>query len=515
VSFPPPAPSDLSSGRWKTVITIIVLVVAGKGLAFVREAFVASQLGASSSSDGYYLALAMPTVIYSLGALPFSMWVTARLAALRGLGALMQAGSFYTRVLVLVLGLGGVVGLTLLGAADALVRLYAPGLDGARLVQAVTLTRVGALAIPALGIQAVCNGRLFADGRFLPVYVWLVISGFVGLVVVASATPHYGPVGAVWAFVAASWCSILGPVMLARPRLSAPASGPDLVWADDLGATVVYRALVMQLYFQASLLLVYGFGSSLPVGELSAALFGSKIQTAVYESLAVTAGVLVYPRISHLLQIRDHLAVRKTMMQALNWLLPATAGVVVLLITCRREIVGLIYERNAFDDRAARLVAAAVLGYAPGIVGLTLVEIFNRTMVLRGRLAGYVAVFSIALILNWISYHFLVPALGVQGLTLSSSVGVLTAGAGLVIYATRRLASMDNRQLLLLVGRTTTAAGLTLAMLTAVHATLTARSSALAQVLTVAGSALVAGVILNLALFVLGHRWQVVVDAKG
>ena len=503
------ATSDLSGGRWRTVVTIVLLVVTGKGLAFIREAFVASQLGASSLSDGYYLALAMPTVIYSLGALPFSMWVTARLAALKGSGASEEVATFYTRVFVLVVGLSIAVGLAVIATADTLVRLYAPGLDGERLAQAVTLTRIGAVAIPALGAQAVCNGRLFAQGRFLPVYVWLVVGSLVGLGVVVWLTPHYRATGAVWAFVAAAWASIMGPLVLARAPASSTREGASLIWVDDLGVSVVYRALVMQIYFQASLLLIYGFGSTLPVGELSAALFGSKIQTAVYETIVVTAGVLVFPRIAHLLQVLDHVAVRTTMLRALSWLLPATAGLVVLLITCRREIVALIYERNAFDDRAVDVVSSALLGYAPGIVGLTLVEIFHRTMVLRGRLGGYLIVFSGALTLNWQCCHFLSSRFGVAGLTLSSSLGVLFAGIGLIIYASHRLESMDIRQISLLLLRTTAAAGLTFIVLTTLHAGLIKHSSFWGQIITVLGSAVVAATILTLALLVFGHRWHV------
>lgn len=510
-----PGSPDPFSGRWKTVITVVALVVAGKGLSFLREAFVASALGASSSSDGYYLALAIPTVVYSLGALPFSMWVTARLAALKGLGEWAQAASLYTRVLITVFGLGVIVALVLVGTSGVFVRLYAPGLADARLAQAVALTRIGALAIPALGAQAVCNGRLFADGRVLPVYVWLVISGLLGLGVVVWFTPSLGAAGAVWGFVAAGWSSILGPIVLARPTAWLPSKGRGLAWVDDLGPAVVYRALVMQLYFQVSLMLVYGFGSTLPAGELSAALFGSKIQTAVYETLAVTAGVLVYPRIAHLLQLMDQVAVKRTMIQALNWLLPATAGMVVLLITCRREIVGLVYERNAFDDRAARLVASGLLGYAPGIVGLTLVEIFHRAMVLRGRLSGYVVVFSCALLVNWVCYHFSVRALGVLGLTLSSSAGVLAAGIGLVVYASRRLESVDSGHLLLLMLRTATSAGLMLAALMALRATVSIRGTSLGQILTVLGSAVAGAAILSVALLALGHRWHAPARAKG
>src|SRR5262249_26335733 len=91
------ADGRLSGYQARTILTMMLLVVVGKGLAFLREAFVASFLGASAATDGYYLALAMPTLIYSLAAIPYAMWVTARLAALREAGAHPQAASFYAR----------------------------------------------------------------------------------------------------------------------------------------------------------------------------------------------------------------------------------------------------------------------------------------------------------------------------------------------------------------------------------------------------------------------------------
>jgi putative peptidoglycan lipid II flippase len=501
-----------SGGRFSgyqahTIIAMTLFVVGGKGLAFLREAFVASALGASAASDGYYLALAMPTLIYSLVALPFSMWVTARLAALRGAHAFPQAASFYARSLLLTVVVGTLLALGLAGTAGVVVPLFAPGLEGSRLTQAILLSRVGALALPALGMQAVCNGRLFADGRFLTVYVWLVISGVAGVGVVALGTPHYGAAAAVWAFVIAAWVSIAGPI-LARHSGSDHPDVKDLEWADDLGVSMVYRAVVVQIYLQASALLVYGFGSLLPPGELSASLFGSKVQNAIYETLAVTSGVLVYPRIAHLLQTGDYAGVRKTIMQALNWLLPVTAGLVVLLISCRSEIVALVYQRRAFDAQATRLVASALLGYAPGIVGLTLVEIFNRSMVLRGRLAGYSLVFGAALGVTWACNHFLVPIWGVLGLTLSSSAGVLAAGIGLVVYASRRLEAAKDRQMPLLVLRTAAAAVVTFGVLEALRSVIGVGASSLGRLVTVGTSGVAVAAILAASLLALGYRWQ-------
>lgn len=505
--------SGFGTGRFssyapRTIIAITIMVVLGKGLAFIREAFVASALGTSAATDGYYLALAMPTVIYSILAIPYAMWVTARLSALRGAHALQQARSFYSRALVITVTAGAVMALGLALTAGVVVPLFAPGLEGARLAQAIFLSRIGAIAIPALGLQAVCNGRLFADGRFLFVYIWLVISGVAGLGVVVLGAAQYGAAAAVWAFVIAWWSSLIGPLMVAPHSTGDHPGTEGLELAEDLGISVVYRALIVQVYLQASALLVYGFGSMLPPGELSASLFGNKVQNAVYETLAVTSGVLVFPRIAHLLQGGDYAGVRKTIMQALNWLLPVTAGLVVLLITCRREIVAIVYERHAFDARATSLVAAALLGYAPGIVGLTLVEIFNRSMVLRGRLGGYALVFGTALLVTWASNHFLVPRWGVLGLTFSSSAGVLAAGIGLVWYASRRLEAETDRQMPLLVIRTAAAAAVTFVALEALRRVLVVGASSLGRVVSVGASGLAVAAFLCLSLLVLGHRWQ-------
>src|SRR5207249_1194351 len=124
-------------------------------------------------------------------------------------------------------------------------------------------------------------------------------------------------------------------------------------------------------------------------------------------------------------------------------------------------------------------------------------------------------IFGTGLVLNWLGCHFLVPELGVPGLTLSSSVGVLAAGAGLVIYASRRIESLNTRPMVLLVARTTAAAVLTLVILTALHSTVSVRTSVIGQLATVVTTAVAAGAILIIALLLLGQRWQVPAPVKG
>jgi len=74
---------------------------------------------------------------------------------------------------------------------------------------------------------------------------------------------------------------------------------------------------------------------------------------------------------------------------------------------------------------------------------------------------------------------------------------------------------MDTKQISLLVIRTVAAAGLTLAILLALHPTAITSPSALGRIVTVALTGVAGATILSVALLALGHRWHAATPAKG
>src|SRR5207247_10730519 len=105
-----------------------------------------------------------------------------------------------------------------------ILRVDAPGLEGGRLDEAAALARLGAVALPALVLQAVCGARLFAEQRFTAVYAWLGVGGLVGLGAVLLLTPTYGAAGAVVAFSPRWWTAGLGLLALSQHREIAASS---------------------------------------------------------------------------------------------------------------------------------------------------------------------------------------------------------------------------------------------------------------------------------------------------
>ncbi len=493
---------------WPTWLSVVALAVVAKGFAFLREPVVAALFGASASADAYYVAIGLPFLLYNLLGVPFSLWVTARLAAVDRAAPGEAPRIFYRGALWRGCAASVLLALGLAALSRAILRFYAPGLEGARLDEAAALARLGAVALPALVLQAVCGARLFAEQRFTAVYAWLGVGGLVGLGAVLLLTPTYGAAGAVVAFSAMWWTAGLGLLALSQHREIAASSVVAIPWGEDFGAGVAYRALAMQLFFQGNGLLVYRFASRLATGEIAAALFAGRIVMAVYETIVLTAGVLVFPRIARFVQQRDEHAVGRAVTDALHWLVPVTVAGMVLLAVSRTDLVTLIYRRRAFDERATVLVSQALLGYAPYVVATTLVEILHRAMVLRGRAAGYLLVFGGGLLVNWLACVWLVPALGVLGVTLSAAIGVVAAGAGLWTYAHRRLPALELQRVVLLVGRTLAAAAVVLAVLTPVRDRIPLPASVAGRLLLLLGDTLAAGTVFAGLLFLLGYRWH-------
>jgi len=501
--------ADLVRSSGSVGPTIILLAVFAKGLAFLREPFIAAIFGASASSDAYYISVGLPLLAYNVIALPLSQWVTARLAPGRIAGE--HAHAFYSRALVLGGGGAALLALLVVAVCRPLIQAYAPGLQGPRLDEAVGLTRIGALALPALVLQALAAGRLYAMRRFVVVYVWLALGGLVGLVGVMALTRAYGPTGAVLSFVIAWWTPALALVPLAagsRHQRDPNAAG-DI---PDVNSAMIWRAVAVQVFFQGNALLVYGFASRLEVGQIASTLFAGKIIMAVYETVVLTAGILIFPRVAELLHGRDDAAAGAAVQRTLDWLIPVTVGLTVLLIVTRTELVTLVYRRRAFGDHAVQQVSSALLGYAPYVVGITLVEMLHRLMVLRGRVLGYLVVFGSASAINWVASYAAVERFGLLGVSLGASIGVLSAGVGLWIYAHRRVPALRSKPIALLIVRTMVAAALSLSLTVPLHAMVGQPSSYAGQVLLVGASSIVVGSLFIVSLQVLGHRWRWALD---
>jgi putative peptidoglycan lipid II flippase len=174
----------------------------------------------------------------------------------------------------------------------------------------------------------------------------------------------------------------------------------------------------------------------LPIG-----LFGVSIATATL------------PAVSRHTVDRDHVSVRKTIVDGMSLMLmlnvPATIGLVVLAV----PIVRLLFEHGQFTSTDTLATAAALQLYALGLVGYSIVRIASPTFYALGRNRTPVAVSIATVLVNAGLNIALVQVIGYRGLALGTSLAALFNATVLLYLLHRQLEGLEVRRLLSSVAR--------------------------------------------------------------
>src|SRR5258708_20585274 len=160
----------------------------------------------------------------------------------------------------------------------------------------------------------------------------------------------------------------------------------------------------------------------------------------------VSIGTAVLPEVARYGAVSDLPAMRRTVSDALRLMLmlnvPATVGLIVLA----RPIVSLILERGNFGPGDTAATAAALVCYAPGLLGYAIVKIASPTFYALRDSRTPVVVSALSVALNVALNLALVRVAGFRGLALGTAIAA-TLNAGVLLWLLRgRIGGLDSRQ---------------------------------------------------------------------
>ncbi|HMD80885.1 MAG TPA: lipid II flippase MurJ, partial [Anaerolineales bacterium] len=126
--------------------------------------------------------------------------------------------------------------------------------------------------------------------------------------------------------------------------------------------------------------------------------------------------------------------------------IPACIGLILL----REPLISFLYQRGEFDDHDVQLVAWALLWYAAGLVGHSIMEVLTRAFYAQQDTKTPVIIGTIAMILNvlfsfWFSSLFRqIGWFPLGGLALANSLATALEAAALYIVMHRRLNGIEE-----------------------------------------------------------------------
>jgi putative peptidoglycan lipid II flippase len=435
--------------------TVMLAIVIGQLMGLARGVIVAGVFGASIELDSFYAANRVSETLFLLvagGALGSAFIPTFTGLLTKGdKTAAWRVASALANAVILTLSL--LAALIAFFAPQVVRYALAPGFSANPEIFALTvsLLRIQLISAVLFGIGGLIVGVLNAHQVFLvpaltpAMYQLGIIFGAVFL------APSMGIHGLAWGVIvgAVLYLIIQVPSLLKQKG----AYTPSLDLHDPNTRQVILLMLprllgvaVVQLNFWVNT----NLASRMEEGSVASLTYGFALMLMAQAAIAQSVAIAAMPTFSaqYALGKRDEMrsSVAASLRGILLMALPASLGLMIL----REPLVAFLYQRGEFDDRAVQLVAWALLWYAAGLVGHSIMEVLTRafyaqqdtkTPVIIGTIAmGLNVLFSI-LFSRWFAQIGWFP---LGGLALANSLATALEATALFIFMRKRLNGIEG-----------------------------------------------------------------------
>lgn len=447
----------------RAALTVLLGFVASGVLGVVRTAIFSATFGTSASLDAFYAAQRVPETLFVLvagGALGSSFLpVFARSLAARETDHAWKLASV---VMTLSTGAAGVLALALAFLAPVLVpALLVPNATAAEQALTVSLTQVMLGTTVIFSVSGLTMGILNAHQRFLLPSLAISMNNvglIVGALVLTRLLPPVDGLGQVGDHnvYGLAWGALLGAglhLLVQLPGLARlggrlrPLFQPRLAGVADVLRLMGPRVLglaVVQINFAVNVAFASGMVDGSQVA-LNTAWFLTFFSLGI---IAQSVGTALFPSLSALAASEDWDGFEDRLAAAVRGVLflalPTTVGLMVL----GRPVIALFFQRGAFTAESTAATAWALVFFAFGIAGHSLLELFSRAYYALGDTWTPVRVGVAAMLSNIALSLLLVRVIGdptsltqgpFAGLALANSLTTLLEGFALWGLMRRRL----------------------------------------------------------------------------
>lgn len=415
----------------QTTLMLMFITIISKIFGFLREAVMASYIGASDLKSIYTTANTLPVVIanfVAVGIISGFIPIYNKAKNEEGEEAAEEFTSNVFNILMVFALVAVVIGMIF---ARPFSKLLSPDLDGAYLDLATNYTRIMMFAVFAYLYSAVFRGYLNLKGNFFDPAITGIIMNIViiAFTILTGITdnPYYLIIGAL---LGNTLQYILFPratrklgykhrkvldfknkyvrnlILISIPIIISSAAGEISIIVDNSMASAFFgKAAISKLFYSKTML------------------------TMITGVITISVTTALFPKIAELGQLGkiDQMKERisSSVVSTMLLIIPASIGMAVL----SEPIIGVVFERNAFTRNDTIIVAALLTAYAPNNIFQSIVDVVDRGFYAVGDSKTPVIVVLIQQFLNVIFNLILIKFFGIEGLAyatvLSTAVGTV------------------------------------------------------------------------------------------
>lgn len=434
----------------KNSLNIMVLIIIGKVLAFIRDALIAAKFGASYSTDIYMFSLG---IVYLLTTISYGLTTTfiplhteymesySKEKSNNFVNNILNMSSLFTVVL------------TMCGAAGAyyIVYLFAPGFKVQPVIfnTSVNITRIMLLSLIFISMQSVVTGVLQAHKEFYEPSAMAIFSNIVYIGYLIILAVKFGITGFAWATVA----GFLVQLLINIPKYK--KLGYSFKLTLDLKDPYLRRLVIFMVPViisistpQISLTVNRFFASTIQEGAVSALDFSNKLNALVYEVFAVAISMVIYPVLSSFAAQKNNEEYKKSLLSAFNIICIIMVPAAVAMGVLRYPIINIIFKRGAFDEAAVTLTASAFLFYCPSMIAYGLRDVLNKAFYSIQDTKTPMINSLIGIALNIVLNVVLIKVMKLSGLTLASTLSAIVTTVILILRLNKKIEHIGLRTMI-------------------------------------------------------------------
>lgn len=433
---------------------LITAAICGYVLSLVKEIIAANYFGITRAMDAYYAALTFPglvnnVLLASFGAVFIPVFIRC---GLRDREDANRVASIAINFLLLLFLVGAAA---LFVCAPQVVRYGFRGFSPETASLTVGLLRIVCFSVVLTGAVGAMTGILNAFEHFL----WPAVSNML----VAAATILFVVAGVGrWGIYTMAYGLCAG--LLAQVAVLYPVTGRRGYrhrWCFDLGDPAVREMLSLALLFligivtaQINIVVDRLMASSLAPGSIAALGYAGKLVQVPIMIFAGSLATAAFPFFSaqvaanRVEEMKDSLA--RIIRMAVFIFLPVT----VALILTAGPVIEILFQRGAFDQRAADLTSVILVCYSFQLVFYGVALILGRVYLALQRVGTLVMVAVIGAALN-VVLNILFVRLFIRlvmppaaGIALSTSCVYLVAMCLCFVFLRKRVASLRGRYIM-------------------------------------------------------------------
>ncbi|MCD2324342.1 polysaccharide biosynthesis C-terminal domain-containing protein [Sphingomonas sp. IC-56] len=369
------APPASSAKRTLVRSAGVVALIRGLdfGLSFLVSVLLANRFGASGQLDAFFLARRTTVGIAdTIRKLVGQVVLPPVIAAVdRGIAPsvhlLPRRSAWFLATFALVMLAGMLV-------PGVLVSLFAPGFKGAQHSLTEQMMRIMMPLLPIAVVASLLAAILQARRKYLLSEGTNLVQRAILVLVLALFVPPLGIVAGAWTMLVSGVVGFLillaGAWTIVRPRGSPARSGSTEDTPAPVKSQGLAAAIVINLYFQASNLLDFGFASTTQDGGVAALEYGSRLVSLVpglvMSSLATVLAPELIRAVQHANRAEAAAGIQRFQRIALFAQLPVSVG----MMLGAPLMVSALFGHGAFDATAIATAAACTAGYAAAAIFL-------------------------------------------------------------------------------------------------------------------------------------------------